>query len=410
MKLSKRVLALAESETLAVTAKAAAMRAAGIDVISFGAGEPDFDTPENVKEAAIKALREGQTKYPKPAAGIPAARQAVCTKLERENGLTYTPNQVIITTGGKMACTMVVHALINPGDEVIIPVPYWVSYPEFVRLAGGKPVFVRGDEERDFKITPEQLAAAITPRTRMLIFNSPSNPGGFTYTPDEVRALAAVTAGKDIAVLADEIYDRLVYGDQRPLSFAACSPEAYAQTLTLNGGSKTYAMTGWRVGYVAAPEPVIKALSKLQSQGTSGVCTFVQYGLIEALTGPQDEVERMRQAFAQRGAHIHQRLTAMPGVTCCPPTGAFYVFPNVSGTYARLGVTTSGEFTAKVLEETGVAVVPGGAFGSDQHVRLSFACGMEQIDEGMNRLEKLLKGAAATSRSAPPAEPASARR
>ncbi len=390
MKISQRVQALAESATLAVTAKAAAMKAEGIDVLSFGAGEPDFDTPQNVKDAAIAALKAGQTKYSKPASGLPAAKQAVCTKLARENDLTYEPAQVIVTAGGKMACALAIQATIDPGDEVIIPVPYWVSYPEMVKLAGGVPVFVEGAEDNRFKITPEQLAAAITPKTRMLIFNSPSNPGGFTYDPAEVRALAAVVADTDIVVLSDEIYDRLLYNGQQFLSFAACGPDAYARTLTLNGGSKTYSMTGWRIGYAAGPEPVIKAMAKLQSQGTSGACTFVQHGLIEALTADQSAVEQMRAAFEQRARHIHERLSALPGVRCNPPTGAFYAFPNVSGAFGRLGVQGSVEFAAQVLEQARVAVVPGVAFGADACVRFSFACGMEQIDEGLDRIANLL--------------------
>jgi aspartate aminotransferase len=390
MKLSARVQALAESATLAVTAKAAAMRASGIDVLSFGAGEPDFDTPTNIKDAAKRALDEGKTKYSKPASGLAELKQAVCAKLARENELKYEPSQVIVTAGGKMACALAIQATIDPGDEVIIPVPYWVSYPEMVKLAGGVPVFVEGDEANGFKITPEQLAAKITDRTRMLVFNSPSNPGGFMYSPDEVRALAKVTAGKDMVVMSDEIYDRLTFGDDAFLSFAAASPEAYAQTLTLNGGSKTYSMTGWRIGYVAGDATIIKAMAKLQSQGTSGACTFVQHGMIEALNGSQDAVATMRSAFAERAKRIHERLNALPGVTCNQPTGAFYAFPNVSGAFAGLGVKGSVEFASKVLEEANVAVVPGIAFGSDNHVRFSFACSMEQIDAGMDRIAKLL--------------------
>jgi aspartate aminotransferase len=259
-----------------------------------------------------------------------------------------------------------------------------------VKMAGGTPILLNRAGADGFKFTPEQLAAAITPKTKMLLFNSPSNPGGFTYTPEEVRAIAEVVAGKDIVVLSDEIYDRLVYDGARFLSFAACGPRAYEQTLTLNGGSKTYSMTGWRIGYVAGPEPIIKAMAKLQSQTTTGACTFVQIGLAEALTGDQAEVERMRQAFEQRAHRIHQGLNALPGFECAKPTGAFYAFPKVTGAYARLGVSGSVEFAAKVLDEARVAIVPGIAFGSDDHVRFSFACGMEQIDQGLERIGKLL--------------------
>ena len=390
MRISNRVEALAESATLAVTARAAQMRAEGIDVLSFGAGEPDFDTPGNIKTIAIEAITSGQTKYSKPASGIAAVKQAVCEKLRNENNLVYDPSQVIVTAGGKMACYLAIHALLNPGDEVIIPTPYWVSYPEMVKLAGGTPVFVAGAEANDFKITPDQLADRITAKTRMLILNSPSNPGGFTYHPQEIESLARVTAERGIVVLSDEIYDRLVYGDQGFKSFAACGDAAYDQTLTLNGGSKTYAMTGWRIGYVAGPGPIIKAMAKLQSQSTSGACTFVQHGLIEALSGSQAEVQKMRRAFEERARRMHERLCALPGVTCRQPTGAFYAFPNVSGTFAELGVDGSSGFAAKLLEDAHVAVVPGVAFGSDDHVRFSFACSPEQIDTGMDRLARLL--------------------
>lgn len=390
MRISQRIEALAESATLAVTARAAQMKADGIDVLSFGAGEPDFDTPENIKTKAVEAIQTGQTKYSKPATGIAAVKQAVCEKLKRENDLSYEPSQVIVTAGGKMACYLAIHALINPGDEVIIPVPYWVSYPEMVKLAGGVPVFVAGDEANHFKITPDQLAAAITDQTRMLIFNSPSNPGGFTYHPREIEALSGVVSDRDMTVLSDEIYDRLIYEDQRFKSFASCSSAAYDQTLTLNGGSKAYSMTGWRIGYVAGPQAAIKAMAKLQSQSTSGACTFVQHGLVEALTGDQSEVEKMRVQFEKRATRIYERLNALNGVTCHKPTGAFYAFPNISGACDRLGVTGSAAFAARVLEEAHVAVVPGVAFGSDAHVRFSFACSMEQIDAGMDRLAKLL--------------------
>jgi aspartate aminotransferase len=390
MKLSDRVVALAESATLAVTAKAAQLIADGVDVVSFGAGEPDFDTPDPIKQAAIRAINDGQTKYSKPATGIAPVRAAVCEKLARENALQYEPSQVIVTTGGKMACYLAIQALVNPGDEVIIPVPYWVSYPEMVKLAGGVPVYLEGDENDSFKFSPSALQEAITPKTRMLIFNSPSNPGGFTYHPHEVDAISEVVTQHDLVVLADEIYDRLRYGGQQFKSFAATSAKAYGQTLTLIGASKTYSMTGWRAGYAAGPTAIIKAMAKLQSQSTSGACTFVQHGLIEALTGDQSEVEKMRVEFERRAEHIHHRLTSLPGVSCNKPTGAFYAFPNVSRTYDKLGVTNSIEFSEVVLEKAHVAVVPGAAFGKDACARLSFACSMEQIDKGLDRLAEFL--------------------
>jgi aspartate aminotransferase len=390
MKLAQRIMALEESATLAVAAKAAKLKAAGVDVISFGTGEPDFDTPANVKEAAARALAAGQTKYAKPSSGIPQLKQAVCGKFQRENNLAYTPDQVIVDAGGKMICYLAVQALIDPGDEVIIPVPYWVSYPEMVKLAGGKCVFLVGDERNDFKITPQQLAAAITPRTRAFIFNSPSNPGGFAYTAEETQALAKVTAGKDLTVLADEIYDRLIFGGQKYQSYGACSPAAFAQTLTINAGSKTYSMTGWRIGYAAGPKLLVDAMIKLQSQTTSGACTFVQHGLLEALNASQDEVETMRAAFEERGKRIHALLSAIPGIRCPKPTGAFYAFPNVSGTFKRLGVKDSLGFAEMALEKARIAVVPGAPFGSDEHVRMSFACSMQDIETGVGRLAQML--------------------
>jgi len=390
MKLSQRVQQLAESATLAVSAKAAAMKKQGIDVVSFGAGEPDFTTPEPIRAACKAALDAGHTGYAKPASGIPAAKQAVCAKLKRENNLDYQPSQVMITVGGKEALYLACMALLDEGDEVILPAPYWVTYPEQIKLCGARPVIIEGREENGYKVTADQVAEALTDRTRVLIFNSPSNPGGFTYSPEEVKAVAEVVADKDIIVFSDEMYDRLIYGDQRFMSFAAAGPRAYEQTLTFNAGSKTYAMTGWRVGYVAGPEPIIKAMAKIQSQTTSGTAHFNQYGLIEALTGDQTPAEQMRREFEARAEYMYERLNALKGVRCIRPTGAFYAFPNVSGAYPALGVTGSMDFAALVLDQAHVAVVPGIAFGMDAHVRLSFATGMDQIKKGLDRLEALL--------------------
>ncbi len=390
MRLSKRVMALAESATLAVSSKAAQMKKEGIDVVSFGAGEPDFDTPSNVKEAAKKALDEGKTKYATPASGILPAKEAVCLKLKRENNLTYDPSQVIITVGGKEALYLAFSALIDEGDEVILPAPYWVSYPEQIQLNGGKVITLMGDESNSFRLRPDQIAAAITPKTKALVLNYPSNPGGFCYTPEDIRAIATVVVKHDLVVFSDEMYDRLLYGNQRFLSFAATGPEAYAKTVTFNAGSKTYSMTGWRVGYAAGPKEIIAAMAKLQSQTTSGPATFNQWGLAEALKGDQSSVEVMRKEFERRAEYMHKRLNEIPGVTCVQPTGAFYAFPNVSGTYRKLGVKGSLEFASKVLEQAKVAVVPGSAFGSDEHVRLSFATSMEQIRKGLDRLAEFL--------------------
>lgn len=390
MNISQRATDLAESATLAVASKAAKMKADGIDVVGFGAGEPDFGTPDHIKKACIAAVNEGHTGYTKPASGLAAAKEAVCTKFLRDNELKYDPSQVIITAGGKMAVYLAVQALVNPGDEVIIPKPYWVSYPEIVKLAGGIPVFIAGPEQNDYRISPAELDAAITDRTRMVFLNSPSNPSGACYSPDEYRALGEVMQDKNLVVLSDEIYDRLVFDGQQIISYAATSEAAYAQTLTANAASKTYAMTGWRLGYVGGPTEIIRTMAKLQSQMTSGAVHFNQHALVEALTGDQSSVETMRTEFASRRDIMHSRLNAMPGVTCLKPTGAFYCFPNVAGTFAKLGVDGSADFAARLLKQANVAVVPGVAFGLDQHVRLSFATSVDQIEKGLSRLGKIL--------------------
>jgi len=390
MQLSERVSAITSSATMAVSSKAAEMRRSGIDVVSYGAGEPDFDTPSHVKAAAHAAIDAGKTKYAQPSSGLLEAKQAVCQKLKRDNMLEYGPSQVLMTCGGKEAIFLALAALINPGDEVLLPIPYWVSFPEQIKLCGGTPVFIRGDEANGFKASPQQLAAALSSHTRALIFNSPSNPGGFTYTRAEVLEIAAALAGKDIVVISDEMYDRLVFDGTTAFSFAASSPEWYAKTLTINAASKSYAMTGWRIGYAAGPQPLIDAMSKLQTHTTSGPCTFNELATAHALTTDQSCVEQMRIEFERRGRRMFERLVAMRGVSCVRPTGAFYCFPNVSGAYDRLGVRGSVDFASKVLAEAHVALVPGLAFGSDEHVRLSFACALPDIDRGMDRLDALL--------------------
>ena len=391
MKLSQRVNQLDEAATLAVAAKAADLKRRGVDVVAFGAGEPDFDTPRNIKEAAKRAIDAGHTSYAKPTSGIPEARAAVCEKFRRDNSLTFEADQVIVTVGGKEALFLAFSSLLEPGDEVILPVPYWVSFSEQPKLCGAKVVFLQGAESNDLKVTPKQIADALSPRTKVIVFNSPSNPGGFTYTPQEVRAIAGVLTGRDIMVFADEMYDRLLYGEKREyLSFAAVSPEWREKTITFNAASKTYAMTGWRVGFAAGPREVIEAMAKLQTHTTSGTATFIQHALVEALTGDQSEVERMRLEFERRGRHLHERICALKDVTCVRPTGAFYCFPNVSPTYARLGVKNSVEFCDLALDKAHVAMVPGAAFGMDGHVRLSFATDLASIDKGLDRLETLL--------------------
>ncbi len=390
MHLSDRVQRLSESATMAVTSRAKALQAAGIDVISFGAGQPDFVTPRHIVQAAQEALDEGHTGYAVPPSGLAATKQAVCDKLRACNDLEYDPSQIIITVGGKEALFLAFLAMLNEGDEVILPAPYWVSFPEQISLAGGRPVVVQGQERHGFRITPAQLGDAITERTRAVVLNYPSNPTGHSYSPAQLRELADVLAGREIIVVADEMYDQLVYGGHEHVSWATLSEEAYGKTLTLNAASKTYAMTGWRLGYAAGPTDLIKAMAKLQSQSTSGTVNFCQHGLVAALSGDQECVEEMRLEYDRRRHIMYAGLCALDGVSCVEPAGAFYCFPNVSATYARLGVQTSAAFAEKLLEEGHVAVVPGVAFGNDECVRLSYAVNEERIREGLSRLGKFL--------------------
>ena len=389
MRLSQRAVNIAASATLAVSAKAKQMKADGIDVVSFGAGEPDFDTPDFIKDAAKEGLDKGLTKYA-PASGTLDLKKAVAKKLRRQNGLHYQPSQIIISCGGKHALYGAFQVLVEPGDEVLLPSPYWVSYSEQIKLAGGKVVELRGEEKNDFKLKPQQIVQAINERTRVLVLNSPSNPGGFAYTPDELKAIAEAVVDKDIIIFSDEIYENLVYGDQKFVSFATLAPGLMEKTVTFNGLAKTYSMTGWRIGYAAGPQEIISAMGRLQSHETSNPTTFCMYAAIAALQGDQTCVAQMRDEFAKRGQHMWQRLNSIKGVSCIKPVGAFYCFPNVSACYEKLGVKDSAAFAAAVLDKINVALVPGIAFGWDTHVRLSFATSTEQIDKGLDRLEKLL--------------------
>lgn len=376
---------------MAVTGRAAQMRRAGIDVVSFGAGEPDFDTPDPVKQAAIDALEQGRTGYAAPASGIVPLKDAIGLALRRDAGLEYAANQIIVTCGGKEGLFLAFAALLDPGDEVIIPAPYWVSFPEQVTLCDGVPVIVAGKRENDYKLTPDQVAEAITDRTRAFVFNSPSNPGGFVYSPGEARAIAEVFSGGPVTVLADEIYDQLVFGGADFQNFASISVDAYQRTITFNASSKTYAMTGWRLGFAAGPQPVISAMAKIQTQTTSGACNFTQYGYAAALAGDQSLVAERRAEFARRGQYCYERLNQMPGVHCSRPQGAFYALPDVSGTYERLGVNGSIEFSERLLEQARTAVVPGAAFGMDATVRLSFATDFDTIVRGLDRIANFLE-------------------
>jgi aspartate aminotransferase len=395
--LAERMKLISESITLAVSAKANAMKKAGVDVVGFGAGEPDFDTPGFIKDAAKAALDKGMTKYT-PTPCIPELKAAIAEKFNKDNGLPYKPEQITVGAGGKHCLYMAFMALLNPGDEVLIPTPYWVSYPEQAKLAGGVPKFVRGEESNGFKITPQQLDAAIEAKTKILIMNSPSNPGGHAYNPEELKALADVAAKhENLIVFSDEIYEKLVFGGLKFASFAALNPVLLERTLTFNCHSKSFAMTGWRVGYVGGPKAIIDAMNKLQSQMNSHITSFCQPAAAVALTDPRgaETVEQMRKQFEKRGAHMAERLNALPKITCVKPQGAFYCFPNVSAYFGKKAgntpITDAISFAAALLEQSHVAVVPGNDSGFDTHVRLSFATSMEQIDKGIDRIGEFLK-------------------
>jgi len=394
MKVSKRAQSVPVSATIAVTSRAKQLKAQGVDVVGFGAGEPDFDTPDYIKQAAIEALKGGKTKYT-PAAGITELRTAIAAKLKNENGLNYTPEQIIVNIGGKHSVYESMQAVLDVGDEVILPTPYWVTYPEAIKLAGATPKIVQTNKANSYKITPKQLKDAITKKTAMLVINSPSNPGGFTYTPQELKDIAKTLEGTDVVVLSDEIYEKLIYGDTKFVSFASLSEDAYNRTLTLNGFSKTFSMTGWRLGYTAGPLEVIKAMARLQDHMTSNSVTFTQYAAIAALGEPAKQaIEKMRVEFEKRGKYMAERLNSIPGVQCPEPTGAFYCFPDVSEHYGRningAEINGSMDFAKALLEQANVAVVPGLPFGCDGNIRLSFACSLDDISKGLDRLQKWL--------------------
>ncbi|MDY7009670.1 MAG: pyridoxal phosphate-dependent aminotransferase [Planctomycetota bacterium] len=390
MQLSRRIKSVTPSATLAVTARARQMKAEGIDVVSFGAGEPDFDTPEFIKSAAKTALDAGDTKYtPKCGAEL---KSAIVEKLKRENGINLKPENIIPTFGGKQALFNAFQVLLNLGDKVLIPAPYWVSYPEQVKLAAGECLFIPTGPEKNFKITPQDVLDHAGD-AKILIINSPSNPTGATYTPEELQAIAEAVLKTDLIVFTDEIYEKLIYGDTRFVSFASLDDRLVERTLTFNGLAKTFSMTGWRIGWAAGPADVIKAMASLGSHQTNSPPGFIQAGALAAYTNPAaaEAVETMRQEFERRGRHMHQRLGAIEGVSCDEPTGAFYCFPDISANYKKMKVSGSLEFAGVCLEQAGVAVVPGIAFGEDRCVRLSFATSLEQIDKGIDRLEKMLK-------------------
>ncbi len=385
------------SPTIAVTTRAQELSAAGRDVIGLGAGEPDFDTPPNIKEAAIRAIREGKTKYT-AVDGIPELKRAICQKFDRENGLAYQPAQVTVGTGGKQVLYNALMATLNAGDEVIIPAPYWVSYPDMVLLAGGQPVFVSAGPEAAFKIAPAQLEAAITPRTKWFIFNSPSNPTGAGYTAAELRGLTDVLLRHpQVWVLTDDMYEHLVFDDFRFATPAQVEPALYDRTLTVNGVSKAYAMTGWRIGYAAGPVPLIRAMGKVQSQSTSNPCSISQWAAVEALSGPQDFLEPNRKLFERRRNLVVGMLNEAEGVRCPRPEGAFYVYPDIAGCIGKTSrggvqIETDEDFATALLDEAGVAVVFGAAFGVSPAFRVSYATSDEQLREACLRIQSFCAG------------------
>ena len=394
MKLSQRIQQVSSSPTIAITAKAKKMQADGEDVVSFGAGEPDFDTPQFIKDAAKTALDAGDTKYT-PRAGR-QLQEAIVEKLARENNLSFAPEQIVVTFGGKHALYAAFQALLDEGDKVLIPAPYWVSYPEQVKLAGGKPVILPAGPDTGFKITPQQILHAAGD-AKILILNSPSNPTGVMYTPDELAAIAEAVLKTDLIIFSDEVYEKLIFGEMKFVSFAALDERLPERTITFNSVSKTFAMTGWRVGWAAGPTDVIAAIARLRSHETTNPASFAQAAALAAYTDPQSAeiIEQMRKEFARRGHHLTERLRALPNVSCVEPTGAFYCFPDVSEHYGRtlgqIEVTDSLSFATAALQTAKVALVHGAAFGEDRCVRLTFATSMEQIDKGLDRLENMLK-------------------
>ncbi|PWY54648.1 aspartate transaminase [Legionella qingyii] len=385
--LAKRVQKVKPSPTLAVAAKATQMRAQGHDVINLGTGEPDFDTPNYIKEAAIAAIHQGYTKYT-AVDGIPELKEAVKNKFKNDNNLDYQANQILVSVGGKQSCYNLCQALLNPGDEVIIPAPYWVSYPDMVLLADAIPVIISTTPAQRYKINAQQLEAAITPKTRMIFLNSPSNPSGVAYTLDELKSLAEVLKKHpQIIIATDDMYEHILWSQPFANILNAC-PELYERTIVLNGVSKAYAMTGWRIGYAAGPAPLMNAMKTIQSQSTSNPCSIAQRAAVAALTGGNESVLEMVKAFRQRHDFVASRLQEMPGIEVIPADGTFYIFPSVQAIIEKRGYSNDLEFSEKLLVEAGVALVPGSAFGNEGCIRLSFATSMEILEDALNRLQR----------------------
>lgn len=389
MKLAKRVASLTPSSTLAITAKAKELKAAGYDVIGLGAGEPDFNTPQHIMEAAVKAMYDGHTKYT-PSGGLATLKQEIIKKFQRDQQLDYKPSEIIVCVGAKHALYTLFQVILDEGDEVIIPTPYWVSYPEQVKLAGGVPVYVEGLEENEFKITPQQLEQAMTDRTKAVIINSPSNPTGVIYTKEELQALGEVCLAHDVLIVSDEIYEKLIYGGHEHISIAQLSPDLKKQTIIINGVSKSHSMTGWRIGYAAGDAEIIGAMTDLASHSTSNPTSIAQYAAIAAYSGSQEPVEQMRQAFEQRLNIIYERLIQIPGFSCVKPQGAFYLFPNAKEAATMTGYEHVDAFVEALLEEAKVALVPGSGFGAPNNVRLSYATSLDSLHEALNRIETFI--------------------
>ena len=393
-RVAQRMTSLAPSLTLAISAKAKAMKQAGESVVSFGVGEPDFNTPEHIIEAAKAALDAGHTKYT-PSSGLLPLRKAICEKFQKDNGLNYEPSQIIVSNGAKHSIFNACYAVIEDGDEVIIPAPYWLTYPEVVKVCGGVPKYIECKKENKFKFTAEDLKKAITPKTKMLIFNSPSNPTGAVYTEAEVREIAKVCVENEIFVLSDEIYEKLCYNGVKPFSIGACSKEMYDLTITVNGVSKSYAMTGWRIGYLGAPKDVAKAIDSFQSHATSNACSIAQYATLEALASPKAEIDEMVNVFDNRRKKLLSLIKEIDGVTAVEPDGAFYVMMVVDGLYGKSyngkTITDSVSFAEILLEEEKVATVPGISFGSPECIRLSYALSDSDIEEGLLRIKRFVE-------------------
>lgn len=393
--LSEKAKRIKPSSTLAITAKAKELKSKGIDVVGFGAGEPDFDTPDNIKEAAVKAINEGFTKYT-DAAGMPELKKAVCSKFESFNKIKYQPNQIVISNGGKHSLTNIFSAIINPGDEVIVPAPYWLSYPEIISLAGGTNVYIRGEKENNYKVTASQIADACTDKTKALVLNTPSNPTGVIYTREELEEIAKVVIEKDIYVVADEMYEYLVYTDEDFVSIASLNDEIYKRTITCSGISKSYSMTGWRIGYTGSSAEIAKLMGGIQSHQTSNPNSIAQKAGIEALNGSQESVSAMKEEFNKRRVYMYERVCKMPHVSAALPQGAFYLFVDISKlldmSYEGEKIGNTGKLADILLEKYNVAVVPCGDFGFDDHIRLSYAISIEQIKKGLDRIEEFIKG------------------